>query len=153
MMAAPLAALDLPLKILVWEDDESAVWMSYLDPAWLAARHGLTGPLAATVVGARKAGVRGDGLTLEPAGRLRALFRVVLRRARSRLRRLRHQQGPPGRRARTSTAGSAAASTRELRPAGLPRLHLLRLLRRRAAVSQGTFGGATGGRLPEHRAR
>ena len=47
MMAAPLAALDLPLKILVWEDDESAVWMSYLDPAWLAARHGLTGPLAA----------------------------------------------------------------------------------------------------------
>jgi uncharacterized protein (DUF302 family) len=47
MAAAPLAALDLPLKILVWEDDEGTVWMTYLDPAWLAARHGLTGPLAA----------------------------------------------------------------------------------------------------------
>jgi len=47
MVAAPLAALDLPLKILVWEDDCGAVWMSYLDPVWLAARHGLTGPLAA----------------------------------------------------------------------------------------------------------
>jgi uncharacterized protein (DUF302 family) len=50
MVAAPLAALDLPLKILVWEDDESAVWMSYPDPAWLAARHGLTGPLAAPLL-------------------------------------------------------------------------------------------------------
>lgn len=47
MAASPLSALDLPLKILVWQDDDGAVWMSYLDPAWLAARHGLTGDLAA----------------------------------------------------------------------------------------------------------
>ena len=47
MAAAPLAALDLPLKILVWQDDDGAVWMSVLDPAWLADRHGLTGSLAA----------------------------------------------------------------------------------------------------------
>ena len=47
MVASPLAALDLPLKILVWADEGGTVWMSYLDPAWLAGRHGLTGKLAA----------------------------------------------------------------------------------------------------------
>jgi uncharacterized protein (DUF302 family) len=47
MAASPLAALDLPLKVLVWVDEDGAAWMSYLDPAWLAARHGLTAQLAA----------------------------------------------------------------------------------------------------------
>lgn len=47
MAASPLAAIDLPLKILVWADDGGAIWMSYLDPAWLAARHGLSPQLAA----------------------------------------------------------------------------------------------------------
>ncbi len=47
MAASPLAAMDLPLKILVWQDDDAAVWMTYLDPAWLAARYGLAKELAA----------------------------------------------------------------------------------------------------------
>ena len=47
MAAAPLAALDLPLKILVWQDDDGAVWMTHLDPAWLAARYGLAPELTA----------------------------------------------------------------------------------------------------------
>ena len=47
MVAAPLAAIDLPMKLLVWQDDGGAVWMSHLDPDWLAERHGLTGDLAA----------------------------------------------------------------------------------------------------------
>jgi uncharacterized protein (DUF302 family) len=51
MQAAPLSALDLPLKILVWADDEGTVWMSYISPQWLAGRHGiaadLTRPLSA----------------------------------------------------------------------------------------------------------
>jgi uncharacterized protein (DUF302 family) len=47
MVASPLAALDLPLKVLVWADDGGTVWMSYLDPVWLAARHGLGAELAA----------------------------------------------------------------------------------------------------------
>jgi uncharacterized protein (DUF302 family) len=42
MVASPLAAIDLPVKILVWQDDAGAVWMSHLDPAWLAGRHGLS---------------------------------------------------------------------------------------------------------------
>jgi len=40
MVAAPSSALDLPLKILVWEDAEAQVWVSYNDPAYLQARHG-----------------------------------------------------------------------------------------------------------------
>jgi uncharacterized protein (DUF302 family) len=47
MVASPLVALDLPLKVLVWMDDDGAVWMSYLDAAWLAARHSLATELAA----------------------------------------------------------------------------------------------------------
>ena len=54
MAAAPLAAMDLPLKVLVFAGDDGAVWMSYLDGAWLAARYGLSaelaGPLAAPSV-------------------------------------------------------------------------------------------------------
>ncbi len=46
MAAAPLAALDLPLKILVWADDRGAVWMSCLSAQWLAERHGLSPELA-----------------------------------------------------------------------------------------------------------
>ena len=40
MAAAPLAALDLPLKVLVW-DDEGQTKVSYYAPAALAARHHL----------------------------------------------------------------------------------------------------------------
>lgn len=46
MAASPIAALDLPLKILVWADDDDAVWMSYADAGWLAKRHGLDEELA-----------------------------------------------------------------------------------------------------------
>jgi uncharacterized protein (DUF302 family) len=41
MRAAPLAALDLPLKILVWRDDAGAVWMTYVSADWLVSRYGL----------------------------------------------------------------------------------------------------------------
>ncbi len=41
MVASPGAALDLPLKILVAEDSEGRVWISYNSPAYLQARHGL----------------------------------------------------------------------------------------------------------------
>lgn len=50
MQAVPLAALDLPLKVLIW-DDGGTTKVSYLSPAALAARHGLderlSAPLAA----------------------------------------------------------------------------------------------------------
>jgi len=40
MIASPSIAIDLPLKILVWEDDGGRVWLSYNSPAYLQGRHG-----------------------------------------------------------------------------------------------------------------
>jgi uncharacterized protein (DUF302 family) len=39
MLASPTAALDLPLKILVWEDTGGATWISYNSPTYLQVRH------------------------------------------------------------------------------------------------------------------
>lgn len=50
MDAVPLSALDLPLKLLVW-DDHGSTRVSYLRPDALAARHGLAGPIAAPLAG------------------------------------------------------------------------------------------------------
>jgi len=41
MIASPGIAIDLPLKILVWEDAERKVWVSYNSPDYLQKRHGL----------------------------------------------------------------------------------------------------------------
>ena len=41
MIAAPSSALDLPLKILIWEDADEKVWITYNTPAYLQERHGL----------------------------------------------------------------------------------------------------------------
>jgi uncharacterized protein (DUF302 family) len=50
MQASPLAALDLPLKVLVWADG-SQTKVSYTAPHILAARHALTAELAARLAG------------------------------------------------------------------------------------------------------
>src|SRR3984893_9799194 len=39
MLAAPSIAIDLPLKILIWEDDQGKVWVSYNTTEYLAERH------------------------------------------------------------------------------------------------------------------
>ena len=41
MVAAPSSAIDLPLKILIWEDAQGKVWLSYNSPEYLQRRHGL----------------------------------------------------------------------------------------------------------------
>jgi uncharacterized protein (DUF302 family) len=41
MLAAPSIALDLPLKILVWEDEQGKVWASYNSAEYLQERHGV----------------------------------------------------------------------------------------------------------------
>jgi uncharacterized protein (DUF302 family) len=41
MLAAPSIAIDLPLKILIWEDSEGKVWVSYNSPAYIQQRHGV----------------------------------------------------------------------------------------------------------------
>jgi uncharacterized protein (DUF302 family) len=45
MLAAPRIAIDLPLKILVWEDAQGQVWVSYNSPAYLQERHGFPSDL------------------------------------------------------------------------------------------------------------
>jgi len=52
MLAAPSIALDLPLKILVWEDVPGKVWLSYNSPAYLQARHGVPQDLLQNIAGA-----------------------------------------------------------------------------------------------------
>ena len=49
MAAAPSTALDLPLKILVWQDRDGHVWVSYNSPQYLQNRHGFPADLAANV--------------------------------------------------------------------------------------------------------
>ena len=41
MLAAPCIAIDLPLKLLVWEDGEGKVWLSYNSAGYLRERHGV----------------------------------------------------------------------------------------------------------------
>ena len=50
MATSPLAGVDLPLKVLVW-DNSGRVTVSYNAPAWLAARHGLGRELAGNLAG------------------------------------------------------------------------------------------------------
>jgi uncharacterized protein (DUF302 family) len=39
MVASPTIAIDLPLKILIWEDGTGKVWISYVSPSYLQARY------------------------------------------------------------------------------------------------------------------
>jgi uncharacterized protein (DUF302 family) len=49
MTASPTIAIDLPLKILVWEDASAKVWISYNSPAYLQARHDLPADLVQNI--------------------------------------------------------------------------------------------------------
>jgi uncharacterized protein (DUF302 family) len=49
MQSAPTIGIDLPLKVLVWQDADGTTWLSYNDPAWLAKRHRLGPDVVATV--------------------------------------------------------------------------------------------------------
>ena len=59
MIAAPTVAIDLPLKVLVWEDAAGNVWISYNDPAYLQGRHQLPDELMGNI--AVVAGLVGSG--------------------------------------------------------------------------------------------
>jgi len=41
--------IDLPLKMLVWEDAAGKTWLSYSDPRWIAKRHELEPGLDQTI--------------------------------------------------------------------------------------------------------
>lgn len=51
MKAAPTIGIDLPLKALVWEDDNGKIWLSYNRPDYLQQRHGLSSELIKPLAG------------------------------------------------------------------------------------------------------
>ena len=52
MVAAPSLAIDLPLKVLVAEDAEGGVWVTYNSPDYLQERHGVPEELMKNLAGA-----------------------------------------------------------------------------------------------------
>ncbi len=42
MLSNRRIGIDLPIKVLAWEDDKSMVWLAYNDPAYLKSRHGIS---------------------------------------------------------------------------------------------------------------
>jgi uncharacterized protein (DUF302 family) len=42
MQSVQTVGIDLPLKVLVWQDAQGKVWLSYNEPAWIAQRHQVT---------------------------------------------------------------------------------------------------------------
>jgi uncharacterized protein (DUF302 family) len=51
MIASPLSALALPLKALVWKDNDGRVLVSYNSVAYLAKRHNLPAELTKNIAG------------------------------------------------------------------------------------------------------
>jgi uncharacterized protein (DUF302 family) len=51
MLAAPTAAIDLPLKALAWQDANGQVWVSYNDPAYIERRYGLSADIMKPLAG------------------------------------------------------------------------------------------------------
>lgn len=65
MQEQQTSGIDLPLKVLVWEDASGKTMLTYNDPAWIVQRHGL-GEASAEAVKAMM-GVL-DGVIRESAG-------------------------------------------------------------------------------------
>jgi uncharacterized protein (DUF302 family) len=67
MQSVQTIGIDLPLKALVWQDEDGTTWLSYNEPHWLAVRHevveGFEGILAtmATALAAVAAKATGAG--------------------------------------------------------------------------------------------
>jgi uncharacterized protein (DUF302 family) len=51
MIAAPSVAIDLPLKVLVWQDESDKVWAAFNSPEYLAYRHGIPDTLLKNISG------------------------------------------------------------------------------------------------------
>jgi uncharacterized protein (DUF302 family) len=49
MQTAQTAGIDLPLRALVWQDEAGKTWLGYIDPDWIAERHGIESGLDATL--------------------------------------------------------------------------------------------------------
>jgi uncharacterized protein (DUF302 family) len=66
MQSSQLIGIDLPVKVLVWQDTSGKTWLSYYDPGVLAKRYSLSPETTATPVGSLSAALR--GLTSKAGG-------------------------------------------------------------------------------------
>ncbi len=66
MQASRTAALDLPMKVLVWEDDKGKTWIGYTAPRTLKSRHGIKGKPQGEALKAMGAAL--EGLVAAAAG-------------------------------------------------------------------------------------
>ena len=57
MQSVQTPGIDLPLKILVWQDASGSTWLSYNDPTWIVTRHGAGAEAEAAALG-MSAGLR-----------------------------------------------------------------------------------------------
>ena len=55
MQAAQTIGIDLPLKALAWQDAAGQTWLTYNDPLWLTARHGIEAQVAGPAAAMRAA--------------------------------------------------------------------------------------------------
>lgn len=51
MIASPLLALDLPLKVLIWQSEDDRVWVSFTSATYLKARYSLPQELIGNIAG------------------------------------------------------------------------------------------------------
>src|SRR5215831_20264274 len=51
MIASPLLALDLPLKVLVWQSQDAQVWVSTTSVAYLSERYSIPQDLIGNIAG------------------------------------------------------------------------------------------------------
>jgi len=65
MVATPTVAIDLPLKVLAWEDAGGRTWVAYNEPGYLQTRHHFPSELEKNIaaIGALAAAAAGDGPT------------------------------------------------------------------------------------------
>jgi uncharacterized protein (DUF302 family) len=60
VQAAQTLAIDLPLKLLVWQDDKGQTWVAYNDPVWLFRRHAVDDEASAELMNEVLANVTGE---------------------------------------------------------------------------------------------
>jgi uncharacterized protein (DUF302 family) len=60
VQTAQTLAIDLPLKLLVWQDEKGETWVGYNDPAWLFRRHGVADEAVAELMNEVLANVAGE---------------------------------------------------------------------------------------------
>jgi len=65
MECSQTVGIDLPLKVLVWEDAAGQVWLGYNDPVYLAKRHGVSQCPVAGKLGNALAGLSAAALMVE----------------------------------------------------------------------------------------